>query len=923
MRETFSDSWTAFLEEVRTASETLVANAGSCASDMEALMRDVELRFGPAADWNLGAPTTDSLRTLYENHAPMLLVEIVDQYRQSHIDEKLPRAFTDFRHRLDDAARQLPVKAEISPRAMIDALEDSAGMSWWAEFVRVRDRERLTLVRAAAAGALGTAAFRHRFVEGGFNLLLAQFALALLDPWQMIHSYALQQLRGEGEKDAAARFERSRKTWKDHAERKRRRGDELLGALRTALSELPGRLTQAVIRGPQSSGRKRQIERQQECESYWSRQRVAIRRLVDVETSLVALGKRSISLAEEVIDPIDREHRSIVEELDSAVKGLQSWSAGQPDPLPAASAQLTSTVDRTREWRGTIERHIRYILPERIESVEPVRPVPGFRRPWRPLEPRQTFLAAIRSAAGTAEEGFTAVEHTHRKLLREIDRAREVVAYSLQATEKRSGEGKQIAVEGVANALTLLSHLQELAEDPAPAAEAAVVRATASSFYQFLVAFEQGRFSLASHLAREGARRTSRRAAVLLADEGRRASRRAWSFLRQGYTWSLVRIGWLAPSDQGRQAVETRSYFGDRRAADSLPDLPLIYDRLFRPEPVEDRRFLIGREEEIAALEEARDSWKSGQIASIVLDGERGSGKTSLLNCAVAGPFAGEAVVRVSIRERLLSPDAVHAFLALALHVGCDKVVSSLHKERRIIVIEEVERTFLRVVDGLDALRELLSLIADTSRSNLWVLSLTSEGFRFLDAALGLGHCFSHRLHASAVTPRELQDAILQRHNLSGLRLEFAPPPRTGRLQEWLRQQTARVETPQEAFFRGLHSLSGGVFRSAFSIWRHHIERVDGGILYMRHLDTPDHSRLSQALSGEDLFSLQMLLQHGSLTPEEDARIFGCPVSVSQARIEHLIGRGILEPEPVAPGFRIQPEAGILVRAALNARNLI
>jgi hypothetical protein len=239
------------------------------------------------------------------------------------------------------------------------------------------------------------------------------------------------------------------------------------------------------------------------------------------------------------------------------------------------------------------------------------------------------------------------------------------------------------------------------------------------------------------------------------------------------------------------------------------------------------------------------------------------------------------------------------------------------------MIIEEAERTYLRRVDGMEAIRELLSIVAGTTGPNLWVLSLTSEGFRFLDRALSLSTGFSHLLHASAVTAAELQDAILQRHNLSGLRLEFTAPPGRGRIVEWLKMQTARAERPDEAFFADLHETSGGVFRSAFTTWRRHIDRVDGGVLHVRYLDSPDHSRLTRALSRDDLFLLQMLLQHGSLTPEENSMIFECPVRTSYTRIEHLIGRGILEPEPVAPGYRARPEAGILIRAALNARNLL
>jgi hypothetical protein len=642
---------------------------------------------------------------------------------------------------------------------------------------------------------------------------------------------------------------------------------------------------------------------------------------MDAEAAIVTLGEHSIRITAEAVGEVRREAEVIAGELDAALSLLDSWQPGQPDPLLHANARLVSRSDRKRRWRNRIERSCGQVLEERIESLEPRQSVPGLRKPWRMLEPRRMFLDATESVGEMVEEGFLPVEMGYTKILRGIDRAREVVSYSLGETWAAGAE--QIASEGVANARSLLDHQRQTGEDPTPRVEAALVDAVASSFYQFLLAFERGRFSLVSHLAREGARRAGRQGLVLLAERLRQARRFAWSVSYGAYRRSLIRIGWVVPSSDLRQPVEAWSYFGDPAAEAGRAELPLIYDHLFRPEPVEERRFLVGRDEEIQALEEARDFWKAGRFAAVMVDGERGSGKTSLLNCAVAGPFRDETVVRVSITERLLTARAVHEFLARALDVDVEGVLTALRESRRVMIIEEAERTYLRRVDGMEAIRELLSIVAGTTGPNLWVLSLTSEGFRFLDRALSLSTGFSHLLHASAVTAAELQDAILQRHNLSGLRLEFTAPPGRGRIVEWLKMQTARAERPDEAFFADLHETSGGVFRSAFTTWRRHIDRVDGGVLHVRYLDSPDHSRLTRALSRDDLFLLQMLLQHGSLTPEENSMIFECPVRTSYTRIEHLIGRGILEPEPVAPGYRARPEAGILIRAALNARNLL
>lgn len=922
MNEEFADAWTGFLTDVDAASKALLSEARATFADIDALVAEAEERCGTAAAWRIDPLRADSLGSLYGDSATRLVEDIVGRHRKQRLDSRLTRGFADFGSHLEEAVGKLPVRAEVLPRALIDSLDDSTGMSWWVELLRLRNRERTVLVRAAALDGLSAVRDHLARTEGQVYLLEAQIALERLDGWQLVHGYSLLELRDEAGDDEAARFDKDRNAWIAQVSRRRESVDAVLGELEEQLSRIGGELSQAVIRGPRPSDHRRQLLRRREYESYWSRQRAAVRSLTDTEIALIGLGRRATALVRDVIDDVGSEYESVIGELDTAITRLGAWAPGQPDPVPHATARLVARSERLRRWRNGIERDAQGGLGDRVEALEPTRPLPGFRKPWRILEPCRLFLDAVGSAAELANEGFQVVETSHTRILRELDRVREVVAYSL-ATQDEATEGTQIAVEGVANALALLKHQRETSGDVTPRVETAVVGASAAAFYQFLVAYERGRLSLASHVAREGASRASRRLAVLLGEQGRDAGRTSWSAVRRAYHWVLVRIGWIAPSGESRKPVETWSYFGEHVASANEVHLPLIYDRLFRPEPVEDRRFLVGREDEIQALQEAREAWKAGRFSAVVVDGERGSGKTSLLNCAVTAAFGAESVVRLSIGDRLLSAGAVHEFLAGGLGVTVEDVPSSLRSEKRIIIIEEAERTYLRKIDGFRAIRELLSLVADTTGRNLWVLSLTREGCRFLDAALQLSSGFSHRLHASAVTADELKDAVLQRHNLSGLRLEFASPPGKSRIQEWLRQQTARVQSSEDSFFDTLHEVSGGVFRSAFTTWRRYIDRVDGGVLHMRSLALPDLSRLTQALSLEDLFFLQMLLQHGSLTAEEAASIFEWPLSVSEARIDHLLGRGILEPEPVVPGYRVQPEAGILVRAALNARNLV
>ena len=98
----------------------------------------------------------------------------------------------------------------------------------------------------------------------------------------------------------------------------------------------------------------------------------------------------------------------------------------------------------------------------------------------------------------------------------------------------------------------------------------------------------------------------------------------------------------------------------------------MIYGSLFKLAPIEDRRFLIGRDRELAGLEQALSDWDAGRFAACVFVGARGSGKTSLLNCATGGAFAGREVLRTQFRRRFVAAEAIDDFLRELLGLSPD-----------------------------------------------------------------------------------------------------------------------------------------------------------------------------------------------------------------------------------------------------------
>ena len=64
---------------------------------------------------------------------------------------------------------------------------------------------------------------------------------------------------------------------------------------------------------------------------------------------------------------------------------------------------------------------------------------------------------------------------------------------------------------------------------------------------------------------------------------------------------------------------------------------------------IEIQEFLIGRNEQLSYTKEAIKRWKTGYNSNVVIFGEMGSGKTSLINCIIKYLLKDEKVYRFKL----------------------------------------------------------------------------------------------------------------------------------------------------------------------------------------------------------------------------------------------------------------------------------
>jgi len=339
-----------------------------------------------------------------------------------------------------------------------------------------------------------------------------------------------------------------------------------------------------------------------------------------------------------------------------------------------------------------------------------------------------------------------------------------------------------------------------------------------------------------------------------------------------------------------------------RKTKNAIDGLPAVYQRLFNFSPLENDKFMVSREKELNKIENSFKGWRQGQTGMAALVGERGSGRSTLINLAMSGFFKDENVKKIQSVNSLTNFDDMRIFLEQAFDVKPGKSMGELEdriselENDRVIILEDFHRLFLKTAMGLRIFSRLLLFAARTQHNTFWLISCDNYAWLYLDKVLNLRRFFAGIIQLPGLTNEEIEKVITVRHRISGIPLEFTESEEisTSRKYKLLHRQTQRKELTRKRFFKNLHTSSGGNVSVAMVLWLTAIENQENKNFKLAENFTAN-PRMLNSLIDSELFVITAIIQHEALSVEQLSQLLNVPRDAALLLLTGLHNRHIIE----------------------------
>jgi len=348
-------------------------------------------------------------------------------------------------------------------------------------------------------------------------------------------------------------------------------------------------------------------------------------------------------------------------------------------------------------------------------------------------------------------------------------------------------------------------------------------------------------------------------------------------------------------------SIETKTNFIASDTSDFLSatetainQLPYIYQKLFQIEPLTSFELYVGRTKPMDELASAYKKWKEGKFAPVAIIGEKGSGKTTIINRFLKTKIQNEKVINLDLLEVNKSPEEIFQDIESLLVPEMIKNEQGEKEHNTILILDGLARLFNTKINGFTFLIKTMKLISETQSRVFWIVSAHLYTWNYIDKSLHISDYFGYHIKLTELTSGDLKHIIEKRHNISGYRLVYEQPPVKKSIINLKKLKTEDTQQElEDTYFKSLTEFNKNNLSQAFLYWLRSTSKVENEVIYIRQISEMDNSFI-KSIPQSKLIILRNILIHNGITIESHAHIFSEDQDMAKLRLDQMLDDGLL-----------------------------
>ncbi len=326
----------------------------------------------------------------------------------------------------------------------------------------------------------------------------------------------------------------------------------------------------------------------------------------------------------------------------------------------------------------------------------------------------------------------------------------------------------------------------------------------------------------------------------------------------------------------------------------AINQLPYIYQQLFQNEPLKSFELYVGRNKPMDDLTNAYKKWKEGKFAPVVIIGEKGSGKTTIINRFLKTKIQNEKIVFLDLHEVNKSPEEFFYEIEASVVQMTGSKGNIEREHNNILVLDGLARLFSAEINGFTYLLKTMKLITENHSSIFWIISSHLYSWNYIDKSFKISDYFGYHIKLTELTSDDLKHIIEKRHNMSGYQLIYEQTPSKKSIVNLKKLKTEITQEELEYnYFKSMTEFNKNNLSQAFLYWLRSTTKVENNVIYIRQINEMDNNFI-KSISQPKLLILRNILIHNGITCENHSHIFGQELEMGKLHLDQMLEDGLL-----------------------------